>query len=85
MEEVKAAFEKMGFKKPETATWGDIAYSANMAYADYFGGSIKTEADAVRYAYDDVSDPDGYPGKIFNRWLADIMGQGSEVDWEEYI
>lgn len=85
VEEVKAAFEKMGFKKPETATWGDIAYSANMAYADYFGGSIKTEADAVRYAYDDVSDPDGYPGKIFNRWLADIMGQNIEVSWSEYV
>lgn len=85
VEEVKAAFEKLGFKKPETSTWGDVAYSANMAYADYFGGSIKTEADALRYAYEDVSDPDGYPGKIFNRWLSDVMGKEVAVPWSDFL
>lgn len=85
VEEVTSAFEKLGWKKPEMATWGDVTYSANMAYADYYGGSIKTEQDVLRYAYDDVSDPDGYPGKVFNRWLSDVMGKKIAVPWSEFI
>lgn len=85
VEEVKAAFEKLGLLKPDNITWGDVAYSANMHYADYFGISLKTEADAVRQAYADAIDPDGYPGKIFNRWLSDVMGKNISVPWSEFI
>lgn len=85
VEEVKAAFEKLGLSKPAQATWGDVAYSANMAYADYFGISLKTEADCIKQAYADVADPDGYPGKVFNRWLSDVMGKDIEVPWADFL
>lgn len=85
VEDVKNAFEKLGLKKPSETTWGDIAYSANMAYADYFGILFKTEAECIKYAYADAIDPDGYPGKIFNRWLSDIMGKNTPIEWNKYI
>lgn len=85
VEEVKGAFEKLGLSKPSTTTWGDVAYAANMAYADYYGYSLKTDADVIKQANADVIDPDGYPGKIFNRWLSDVMGKGVNVPWGEFI
>ena len=85
VEDVKSAFERLGFKKPEENTWGDVAYSANMHYADYYGTTLKTEAECVKQAYADVADPDGYPGKIFNRWCADVIGKKVNVPWENFI
>ena len=82
--EVKSAYERLGYTKPEESTWGDIAYAANMAYADYYGMSIETEAGCIKQAYADVMDPDGYPGKIFNRWLSDVIGKGEKVPWAEF-
>nr|DAE53355.1 MAG TPA: hypothetical protein [Bacteriophage sp.] len=83
--DVKSAFERFGLSKPEEITWGDIAYAANMHYADYYGVSLKTETDCVRQAYADAADPDGYPGKIFNRWFADVLGSKKAVPWEDFI
>lgn len=83
--DVKSAFERFGLSKPEEITWGDIAYAANMHYADYFGVSLKTETDCVRQAYADAADPDGYPGKIFNRWFADVLGSKKAVPWDDFI
>lgn len=85
VEEVKGAFEKLGLQKPATSTWGDVTYSANMAYADYYGHSLKTDVDVIKQAYADVTDPDGYPGKIFNRWLSDVMGKQVKVPWANYL
>ena len=85
VEDVKSAFERLGFKKPEENTWGDVVYSANMHYADYYGTTLKTEAECVKQAYADVADPDGYPGKIFNRWCADVIGKKVNVPWENFI
>lgn len=83
--DVKGAFEKLGFKKPEHSTWGDATYAANMAYADYLGHSVKSDVDAVRHGYDDIADPDGYPGKVFNRWTSDVIGMSIDVPWEMFI
>lgn len=85
VEDVKSAFERLGFKKPEENTWGDVAYSANMHYADYYGTTLKTEAECVKQTYADVADPDGYPGKIFNRWCADVIGKKVNVPWENFV
>ena len=85
VEEVKSVFASLGFVKPEKSTWGDAAYAANMAYADYYGGSLKTDADVIRHAYEDISDPDGYPGKVFNRWLSDVMGKQMQVKWSDFV
>ena len=74
VEQVKSVFEKLCYQKPEENTWGDVAYSANMHYADYFGITLKTEAECIKQAYADLTDPDGYSGKIFNRWSSDVIG-----------
>lgn len=32
-----------------------------------------------------ISDPDGYEGIAFQRWLADIKDQDDEVPWQRFI
>lgn len=32
-----------------------------------------------------ISDPDGYEGITFQRWLADIKAQDDEVPWHRFI
>lgn len=32
-----------------------------------------------------ISDPDGYKGIAFQRWLADIKAQDNEVPWQRFI
>lgn len=85
VEQVRNAFPKIGYDKPQCNTWGDATYAANMAYADYFGVSLKTEADCLLHAHAEMSDPDGYPTKIFSRWLSDVMAQNIMVPWDEMI
>lgn len=83
--EVKSAFERMGLEKPDKYTWGDAAYAANMAYADFYGSSLKTEQDCLKYSHDLMSDVDGYDGMIMNRYLADLMGKEVKMDWSKYL
>ena len=85
IEDVRRAFSNLGLIKPVTNTWGDATYAANMAYADYYGNSIKTETECLRQAQADLADPDGYPCKVFNRFMADIAGMDIQVPWEEII
>lgn len=84
-EQVKGAFAQLGLTLPDKSTWGDATYAANMAYADYYGLSLRNEADCLRHAHAELADPDGYPSKTFNRWLADNMGKGIDVDWAKFI
>lgn len=58
---------------------------AEMNAGNYYGVSLKTETDCVRQAYADAADPDGYPGKIFNRWFADVLGSKKAVPGEDFI
>lgn len=83
--DVKSAFERIGLPLPGKNTWGDATYAANMAYADYFGVSFSNELDCIKQSYADMADPDGYPGKIFNRWVSDMTGKGIEVPWHEFM
>lgn len=32
-----------------------------------------------------ISDPDGYKGIAFQRWLSDIKAQDDEVPWQRFI
>lgn len=32
-----------------------------------------------------ISDPDGYEGIAFQKWLADIKAQDDEVPWQRFI
>lgn len=41
--------------------------------------------ECTMYAYLYISDPDGYEGIAFQRWLADIKAQDDEVPWQRFI
>lgn len=80
VEDVKAAFPSLGFTLKNGYTWGDVAYMANMIYADYIQ-CLKSETDALKMANAIMNDPDGYDGMIFNRYTADIMSKNVQVPW----
>ena len=65
-------------------TLGDLAYLANMYYADLYPESIQTENGCIKAAILIANDPDGYEGQAFCRWVADIMAKGKSIDWEKY-
>jgi hypothetical protein len=65
-------------------TMGDLAYLANMYYADLYPESIQTENGCIKAAILIANDPDGYEGQAFCRWVADIMAKGKSIDWEKY-
>lgn len=85
IEQVTNAYKAAGFTKPEGMTNGDIAYLANMAYADFVPSIIKTEADCVKFADVVAKDPDGYDEMPFMRWLADKIGREEIVCWDKML
>lgn len=84
-EMVKAWWTKHNHKLPDDATWGDATYAYNMAYADYHPDPLKTEEEVLIQSYKDVNDKDGYSGKIFNRWLSDVIYKNISVPWEDML
>lgn len=66
-------------------TLGDLAYQANMYYADLYPDGINVEQNCVKSAVLIANDPDGYEGQIFCRWLTDTMMKSVEVDWEHFL
>lgn len=85
VDQVKNMWESAGYKLPKANTWGDVSYACNMALADYYPEPLKTNQDVLKQGYKDINDKDGYPGKIFNRWLSDVLGKGLIIPWEEMI
>lgn len=84
-EDVSNALKEMGVKIPATSTIGDVAYSANMAYADYYPDVLPAVNMCLKYAEVTANDPDGYEGMVFNRWLADAMSNDMNIDWKMFI
>lgn len=82
---VAKALEQMRSKMPSFITDGDLAFAANMCYADYYPSLAKTEEDCLKYAVMTATDPDGYDGMIFSRWLTDIIQTQKSVDWGKVI
>lgn len=85
VEEVKAAYNKLGLLKPDNVTWGDATYSANYTYANFFGDTLRTDIDVLKHSNADISDVNGYSGKTFNRWLSDVMGMKISVPWKSFV
>jgi len=84
-EAVKAMWNKNNKVLPEGSTWGDATYAYNMAYADFHPDPLKTEDEVLIQSYKDVIDKDGYPEKIFNRWLSDIVYKRISVPWKDMM
>lgn len=83
--QVKAAIMAMGQKVPETVTWGDVAYLANMYYADLYPEVLKDEASCLKAAIKIANDKDGYRGMVFCRWTADAIGKAIKLEWEDFV
>ena len=83
--QVKNAITGMGIKIPDTVTWGDVAYLANMYYADLFPDVLKAEVDCLKAAVKIANDVDGYKGMVFCRWTSDVIGKAIHLDWEGFV
>ncbi len=63
----------------------DVAYVANMFYADYYGSSVKSEQQCLEMAFDYLSDPDGYKEAAFSNWINGLMFKACVIDWCKMI
>ena len=63
----------------------DSTYVYAMMMSDFWGKSIKTEADAAQWVKDVLDDADKPAGYVFNRFYADCNFSGTPIDWEEVI
>lgn len=87
VEQTKGAFKSLNpsGKYLHKVTDGDLAYAANMYYADLYPDPITSEAGCLKAATRIANDPDGYEGQIFTRWVGDLMKQNITIDWEAYV
>lgn len=83
--QVKKSMESLGLNIPSHVTPGDVAYLANMYYADLYPDPLKDEVSCLKAAYKIANDPDGYEGMIFCRWTADAIGKAIKIDWEKFV
>lgn len=84
LEEVKRLWDKHNLPDIEDANWHDVVYVTNMAYADYYGKLFNNDHECVMYAYLYLSDPDGYEGIAFERWLEDVKNKDEDVPWTRF-
>ena len=73
------------FTPTHNETSGDMAYTANMAYADFYPTVLDTVDKCITYAKLVASDPDGYEGMEFMRWTSDAIGKSLTLNWEDFI
>ena len=83
-EDVKTMLENNGVTIGRNTLY-DAVYVHAMARADYWGSSIDDEAHLAMFIGDYLNDTDGYEGKAFNRWYADMCKMGVVLDWEDYL
>lgn len=84
VDQVRTALTAAGFKLKETDTWGDATYLANMAYADFYPELLVKPEECLKYPVVTLTDPDGYDGIAFSRWLSDVVSTHTVIDWEYY-
>lgn len=85
LDEVKSIWHKYKMDDLHNANWYDVMYVMNMAYADFYGRLFTEHHECAMYAYLYISDPDGYEGIAFQRWLGDIKAKDDEVPWQRFI
>ena len=83
-EDIKTMFENNGVTLGRNTLY-DAVYVHAMARADYWGSSLDDEAHLAMFIGDYLNDTDGYEGKAFNRWYADMCKMGVVLDWEDYL
>lgn len=83
-EDIKTMLENNGVTLGRNTLY-DAVYVHAMARADYWGSSLDDEAHLAMFIGDYLNDTDGYEGKAFNRWYADMCKMGVVLDWEDYV
>ncbi len=83
-EDIKTMLENNGVTLGRNTLY-DAVYVHAMARADYWGSSLDDEAHLAMFIGDYLNDTDGYEGKAFNRWYADMCKMGVVLDWEDYL
>ena len=63
----------------------DCVYIANMLKADFYKKSIADEAHLCQHIKLYMDDVDGYEGLPFTRFVADCMGSGNPIIWEDML
>lgn len=63
----------------------DAVYVANMAKADHVGSALSNEQQVAMFVRDYIDDEDGYAGKTFTRYFADLIGSGTNAPWEDLL
>ena len=85
-EQIELQLKLMNITDYGCCTLGDLTYLANMAYADYFPTVLATTNSCIEYAVKTATDPDGYDGMPFSRWLADIIRKDvTSINWSQYV
>ena len=56
-----------------------------MAKADYFKSSIADEQHLALFVKDYIDDVDGYSGIALTRYMADCIGGGTPIEWEDVL
>ena len=83
--DVKQIIDELGYIIPISSTIGDIVYTTNMAYADFYPLLLKDDKSCIMYAMEVANDKDGYEGIQFCRWMADVKNKNLEIDWKSFI
>ncbi len=83
--QVREAMNTLGLSYEGKHTVGDAAYLANMYYSDFYPKAIKEETDCIHAAYLIMTDPDGYDGMAFMRFVSDAIGKGMVIDWKKFM
>ena len=83
-EDIKTMLENNGVTLGRNTLY-DAVYVHAMARADYWGSSLDDQAHLAMFIGDYLNDTDGYEGKAFNRWYADMCKMGVVLDWEDYL
>lgn len=84
-EELEAKLKQCNIKLQYDKLY-DAVYVANMCKADFLGKSVPNDdMHLCMYVKNVIDDPDGYDGQVFNRWISDVKGTHTTVDWSEFV
>lgn len=84
-EELEAKLKQCNIKLQYDKLY-DAVYVANMCKADFLGKSVPNDdMHLCMYVKNVIDDPDGYDGQVFNRWISDVKGTRTTVDWSEFV
>ena len=78
-------FKANGIELKRNEGYYDAPYVWCMATSDYYGSSIIDEARLAMYVRDYIDDIDGNPTRAFDEFIANCMGKGISIPWEDMI